>query len=174
MTDSTFTFTARSVQNPHKLATFTIQDDEVAVQLGEALLEQIEGLFDAFRGDGDQSNRFSAWLEPAATGALQRVLKPIPLTDFEVDQQNGSLQITAWLRAGGLRLAPILASWKEVDNPAAAQAFAEEVRRRKEALNEDRLLPDPFDYWASWIFLGMLTVGLPFLWWRLLRQRQNS
>jgi len=172
MNENTFTYTARSANNPNQMATFTLQDDTVTVQLGNAMLEQVERVFDSIQGE--EPNRFTNWIEPAATGALQRVMQPIPLADFDVNMSGDALHIVAWIRVAGLRLAPIVVTWKQVDNPAGAQAFVTETQRRKETLTEAGQMPDLTDYWATWILVGLLSVILPMLWWRLLQKRRTD
>jgi hypothetical protein len=171
--ENTFTFTARSIDNPDKVATFTLQNGHVSVELGSAMMEQVERVFDAF--DGTESSRLISWLEPAAAGALRKVEQPIPLADFEADIHGERMQATAWLRAGGLRLAPIMATWKQVDNPAGAQAFVNELHDRREMIAESDRRPALFDYWISWVAAGLMSITLPLIWWRLwLRHRQAA
>jgi hypothetical protein len=172
MNEDTFTFTARSARNPDQLATFTLTDGIVKVELGNAILEQVEKVFDAFHAE--DANRFTAWIEPATTGALQRVMQPIPVNDFDAALTDDSLRVVGWMRAGGLRLAPIVAVWPEVDNPAGARAFVDEIQNRKEKLGEEKKMPDPFDYWISWILAAVLAIALPITLWRLLKSKRQS
>jgi hypothetical protein len=172
MNEDTFTFTARSARNPEQLATFTLSDGTVKVELGNAILEQVEGVFDAFHAE--EANRFTAWIEPAATGALQRVMQPIPIDDFDASIQDDSMRVVGWMRAGGLRLAPIVAVWPEVDNPAGARAFVDELHKRKTEISADSKGPDPFDYWISWILAGVLAIALPITLWRLLKEKRQA
>ena len=93
----TLTYTARSQTNPEKIATFTLQEKQVTVELGTALMERVENLIDVFQSD--ESLHIGNVLEPAATGALHRLLQPIPLADFDASLTGDTLQLTAWLRA---------------------------------------------------------------------------
>lgn len=172
MKENTFTYTARSAKDPEKMAMFTLHNGSVSVQLGNAIMEQAEEAYTEFREeDGSQ---LSAWIKPMATGSLQRFLKPIPLEDFDADVKGESLQTTAWIRTGGLRLAPVMMTWQEVDNPAGASAFVEEVRERKEGVVGMGALPDFLDYWATWIVMGIFSVVLPLILLRQLRKRRSS
>lgn len=171
MNEDTFTFTARSASNPDQLATFTLSDGTVNVALGNAILEQVEGVFDAFHAE--ETNRFTAWIEPAATGALQRVMQPISLDDFDATLKDDSLRVVGWMRAGGLRLAPIVAVWPAVDNPVGARAFVDEIQNRKKEMGQDSKMPDPFDYWISWILAAVVAVALPIALWRLLKNKRQ-
>jgi hypothetical protein len=172
MNGQTMTFTARSSKNPDRIATFTLQNGHVSVQLGTAMLEQVERVLDAL--DGEADSRLTGWIEPAATGALQKVLQPIPLTDFDANIEGESMRTMAWLRVGGLRLAPLVATWERVDNPAGARAFVNAVRERREKLAENAGLPMLFDYWISWVVTGLLSLTLPFLWWQWWRKHRGA
>jgi hypothetical protein len=172
MKENTFTYTARSTQDPQKMAMFTLHNGTVSVQLGDTLMEQAEEAYESFRGEDD--GRLTAWIKPVATGSLQRLLLPIPLADFDADVQGESLQATAWIRAGGLRLAPVMMTWQEVDNPDGANAFVNELRERKEVTADSDRLPNPFDYWASWIVIGLAAIVLPIMFMRQLKERRSD
>lgn len=172
MTDTTFTYTARSANNPDKVATFTLQNGTVSVELGTAIIEQMEDAFDAFQSD--QAHKLAGWLEPAATGALQRMTQPVPLADFEASVEGSGLRALAWIRAGGLRLAPIVGIWQEVDNVPGARAFVEEVEQRKKAAGEIDRMPDPFDYWAGWALVGLVVLAVPIFLMRLLKSKRRA
>jgi hypothetical protein len=176
MKDNTFTYTARSAQNPEKMAMFTLHNGSVSVQLGNVLMEQVEEAYESFQEEGEDEKRLTAWIKPFATGSLQRFLKPIPLEDFDADVKNDALQATAWIRAGGLRLAPVMMTWEDVDNPEGADAFVSELQERKEshAVADRNWLPDPFDYWASWIMMGLIAIVLPIVLLRQFKKHQSS
>ncbi|HSH04433.1 MAG TPA: hypothetical protein VLL52_18120 [Anaerolineae bacterium] len=167
--NKTFTYTARSVEDPHKMATFTLQNGHVDVKLGTAILEQAEKAISAFQNKTDE--RLTAWIEPAATGTLQKVMQPINLSDFDAQMKGDTLQTTAWLRAGGLRLAPIIVSWSDVDNPAGARAFVQEIDTRKEESQRSTTIPDPLDYWATWAIVSFMSLVVPLFWWHKWQQR---
>jgi hypothetical protein len=170
MTDATFTYTARSTSNPDKVATFTLQNGTASVELGSAIIKQMEDSFVAVQCD--QAHKLAAWLEPAATSALQRIAQPVPHSDFEASVEGSGLRALAWIRAGGLRLAPVVGIWQEVDNVPGARAFVEEVEQRKKASIEKERMPDPFDYWAGWALVGLLTLTVPIVLMRLLSKRR--
>lgn len=171
MKENTVTYTARSTDNPDKMAMFTLHNGSVSIQLGNALLEQVEEAYESFRV-GDERT-LSTWIKPIATGSLQQLLEPIPLEDFDAEFKDDTLQTTAWLRAGGLRLAPVMMNWKHVDNPAGAAAFLDELETRKSEISDSRL-PDPFDYWAGWLVLGIASLVLPLVIYRLLKNRTSE
>lgn len=172
MSENTFTFTARSQENPDKLAMFTLRNGDVTVQLGNAMVEQIEGAFDAMHDDVE--SKFKAWLKPVATGSLQRIMKPFPLRDFDAELRGDTLQTTAWVRVGGLRLAPVMMKWEQIDNPNGAEAFVEEVEERKAAQDTGSNLAKPLDYWMTWGLVGLTMLILPVVFWRLRPQPDRN
>ena len=101
-------------------------------------------------------------------------LQPVALADFDAQMKGDTLQTLAWIRAGGLRLAPIMVTWPKVDNPVGAKAFVAEVNERKENLSEGSTGPDPLDYWLSWFLIGVMTIVLPLFWWKKWQQRNNQ
>ena len=129
MEENTFTFTARSGSNPDKSATFTLNNGSVSVELGNVLVEQISKAYDSF-SDEEAVQRLSSWFKPTATGTLQKMIEPISIEDFDAEMSGDALQTTAWIRAGGLRLAPVMMTWQDVDNPRGAQAFVDELQDR--------------------------------------------
>lgn len=170
---NTFTFTARNIENPDRLATFTLQNGNVAVQLGEALVEQLESALDSL--DEEENSTLRTWLKPAVTGTAQAVIKPIPVEDFNANvTSDGNFKTTAWVRAGGLRLAPFRINWEQVDNPQAAAAFVQELERRREVTTTDSSLPNLFDYWATWMLIGAIAISVPFILWRYLSSRNDA
>lgn len=173
MKENTFTFTARSGSNPDKSATFTLNNGSVSVELGNVLVEQISKAYDSF-SDEEAVQRVGSWFKPAATGTLQKMIEPISLADFDAEMSGDALQTTAWIRAGGLRLAPVMMTWQDVDNPQGAQAFVDELQDRKEVMENVETIPDPFDYWISWFVLGLAAFALPIFLIRLVRKRQAS
>jgi len=174
MKEDTFTYTARSIDDPNKMAMFTLHNGSVSVDLGSTLMEQASEAYDATT-DEESDKRLATWIKPAATGALQKLVKPIPLSDFDAEMSGDMLQATAWIRAGGLRLAPVMMTWQAVDNPDGAQAFVNELRERKESIqDEQQTYPDPLDYWASWIIIGLMAIALPILFVKQWRKRQSS
>lgn len=175
MKEDTFTYTARSTNDPNKMAMFTLHNGNVSVDMGNALMERVGEAHDTFSDEETDSN-LTTWIRPAATGAIQKLAKPVPLADFDAEMsEDGGLRATAWLRAGGLRLAPIMMTWSEVDNPEGAQAFVTELRNRKESVQHKPTQPSPLDYWLSWIAIGfVVTIALPILFIRQWQKRRSS
>lgn len=163
----TYTYTARSADNPDEVATLTLHDHHLSVELGGVLLEQVEKVFRPEQG-GDG---LPAWLRPMLVWLIQQILRPFAVTDVNVSVKDGGLRIAAWIRAGGLRLVPVTVAWERVDNPEAAQAFVKELNRRKVSAAHPGRFSGPLDYWASWVLIGFMLVVLPLRW---LRMREHA
>ena len=162
MTEDTFTFTARCRQTPDKLATFTLQNGHAQIELGNSLIEKVNRLIETVKGE--DSLEFKQLLQPVATGAVQRLVQPIPLQDFEATVSDGKFQVTGWLRSAGLRVAPIIVTWNEIDNPPAAMAFVHELEKRKKEATSQKRFPGFLDYWASWATLAVAGISIPIYW----------
>lgn len=168
----TYTFTARSAENPEEMATLTLHDHQMSVELGGALLEQVEKVFQG--GDAEAEGqplerapeRLPPWFKPALAWGIQQALRPFSVADVSAKATGGGLWVTAWLRVAGLRLAPMTVGWKRVDNPDAARAFVKELKKRKVSATDPGRFPGPFDYWASWVLGGFLLLILPLRWMR--------
>lgn len=168
MNENTMTFTARSREKPEKMATFTLQNGNVTLQLGDALLASVEQVFDTLSDDEAVSLR--SWLKPITTGSMEHLAEPIPVQDFDANLEEDSFQTVAWLRAGGLRLAPVMLNWQHVDNPDGAKAFVEELQERQQKANKLQKLPSIFDYWITWVIATILLVVMPVV---FIRRRQR-
>jgi len=173
MNGDTFTFTARSNENPEKAATFTLYHDSVSIQLGTAILEQLDSAsesYEAAEKDGIDGINVIDWAKPVATGTLQKVLQPLAIHDFDAELDDNSFQMIAWVRTKGLRLAPIVITWEDVDNPVAAQAFVKELQKRKKATTVTSNFPSVFDYWAGWFIASISSIVVFVVVLRLFKQ----
>lgn len=153
MEENTLTFTARGIEDPDKMATFTLQNGSVSVQLGNALLTEIVNISETYQAEEDVN--IADWTKATAVGAAQKMLRTLPLQDFDADMDGNTLHATAWIRKGGLRIAPVPMTWQKVDNPEAARAFVKEVDDRRNHLPDVQALPSILDYWASWLVIGV-------------------
>jgi hypothetical protein len=173
--EDTYTYTARSVENPEQVVTFTLKDHRMSVGLGTPL-EQIETAMqqvetgqepEAEAGTEDQPK---LWLRPLAVSLLERGVGPFRVADVSGAAEEDWLRVNAWYRAGGLALAPITLIDGRVDNPPAAQAFVEELQERKSEVTGALGLLNVLDYWFTWILAGALVFGLFQVW----RRRSDS
>jgi hypothetical protein len=171
----TYTYTARSADNPERVITFTLRDSRMSVGVG-APLEHVER---AIRlGGGEEveeeieeeaevevreAERTKLWLRPLAASLVERSTRPVHVDDVVANLADDWLQVRAWIRTGGLRLIPVTLIDGRVDNPVAAQDFVEEVHERKtvSGLNVFGVL----DYWATWVLAGLLALVM-FQRWR--------
>ena len=172
--EKTYTYTARSIENPEQVVIFTLQDHHMSVGLG-APLEQIETVLervDADEGVDEEADHKAGheasakvWLRPLAVSLLERSVGPFRVADVNAAAEEDRLRVSAWYRAGGLALAPITLVNGRVDNPPAAQAFVEELEKRKSEGAGAFGLFNVLDYWFTWILAAGLMLGL-FQAWR--------
>ena len=181
----TYTYTARSADNPERVVTFTLRNSRMSVGVG-APLEQVERAIQIGRGAGaseeeeveegapvevEQAEKPKLWLRPVAVSLVERGTRPIHLDDVVAKLSEDWLRVRAWIRTGGLRLIPVTLIDGRVDNPVAAQDFVEEVGERKTDVG---LIPfDLFDYWATWIVAGFAAL-LMFQKWRRKGSRKDG
>jgi hypothetical protein len=172
MTEDTYTYTARSSSDPSKLVTFTIKGDELAITPGLPL-EQVENALSKDDATNElQAEEIRSWLKPLAISVAERLTQPIKLADVHADLEGDWLQVRAWLRPQGLRLAPIGLMEAPIDNPDAAQSFVAELHKRKETALRPGKFQGPMDYWISWAAAGIIIIGL--LWHSLHRLRKSK
>jgi hypothetical protein len=165
--EKTYTYTARSIENPEQVVTFTLQDHHMSVGIG-APLEQIETVLqqaDAGEEAG-QGALAKLWLRPLAVSLLERGVGPFRVVDVNAAAEDDWLRVSAWYRAGGLALAPVTLVNGRVDNPQAAQAFVDELEERKSEATGAFGLLNMLDYWFTWVLAGTLMLGLFQIWRR--------
>lgn len=158
----TYTYTARSAENPEQIVTFTLRDSTLSIGLGTPL-EQIETVVQA-TGEGAegeeaeeaQGSKPRLWLKPLALSLIEQVTRPFRVADVDAWTEQDWLHVRAWIRTGGLRLAPITLIAGRVDNPEAAHAFVAELEERKPAAAGPLgKLMGLMDYWATWLIAGV-------------------
>ncbi|MFP4394185.1 MAG: hypothetical protein ACLFTI_02890 [Anaerolineales bacterium] len=169
---NTYTYTARSVENPEYSVTFTLFDHRMSVGTG-APMEQMAGVFEREgaeeeveeekeEGVGDSiaaevKKQSKLWLKPMAISLVERGTQPFHVDDVNADVEGDWLRVQGWVRTGGLRLAPVTLMKGRVDNPDAASAFVNELNERKTETFGPLAL---FDYWGTWFFAGFAVVLL--------------
>ena len=177
----TYTYTARSADNPERVITFTLRDSRMSVGVG-APLEQVERAIKLGRGREEveaeegfeegaevevaEAERPKLWLRPVAVSLIERGTRPVHVDDVAASVNNDWLQVRAWIRAGGLRLVPITLMDGRVDNPVAARDFVEEIHERRSTTGPNIL--GLLDYWGTWIAAGVIALML------LQRSRQKG
>ena len=168
--ENTYTYTARSADNPEQVVTFTFYDRNLLVDVGVPV-EHVERALEARQAEGEAEYHVQPWLKPMAISAIERGTHPFDVADVYAGTDNGGLAVTAWVRAGGLRLAPVVFSMEHIDNAAAAEAFVDELERRKASVDRPSRFPGLLDYWASW-FVGGFSIAAVLASWLHKRYRE--
>lgn len=164
--EDTYTYTARSIEYPEQAVTFTLHDHHLSVEMA-APVEQLERLLprdDAEEGELEEEAKI--WLKPLAVSLIERGTGPFRVEDVYPQADEDRLRVKAWYRAGGLGLMPVTLLDGRVDNPDAAQAFVEEVSRRKDEVQGTAGFLSILDYWITWLAAGFLFFGLLSIWRR--------
>ncbi len=146
----TYTYTARSVKDPEKVATFTILEDKLKID--------VAGLFEkAFEivNEDDKGSVLKDMLSTQSRAVLLKILEtlsgPVHLNDIQASYEADDFNLTVWKRAAGLRLAPVVIAMGEVDNPKAAKAFISTLEERQTQLQKPGVFKGPLDYWFTWV-----------------------
>ncbi|MBN1666747.1 MAG: hypothetical protein JW862_06650 [Anaerolineales bacterium] len=151
---NTYTYTARDAENPDRIITFTLVDDMLRVNL-TGLVEQVGSVVLAEEKVSEAASQVKSQLAPATMKLVEYFSGPIHVNDLSVELNEARLVVTAWKRAAGLRLAPVVLIMNQVDNQDAAQAFAKQVSKRQEAAEDIGVLAGPLDYWLGWLGLAL-------------------
>lgn len=158
----TYTYTARHVEDPEKVITFTIKGEYLEINV-TGVLENIGKVISDDESKEALKEQIKTQATPTALIVMEEISGPIHLSDVEgkVAGENGDrLELKVWKRVGGLRAAPLRLSFGEVDNPQAAQAFIEELNDRREKIEHRGKFFGPLDYWLGWLVLAILVLVL--------------
>ncbi|NLG51284.1 MAG: hypothetical protein GX552_14345 [Chloroflexi bacterium] len=165
----TYSYIARSAEDPSKVAIFTLYDHSMTIEPGttvEAVEKEAAERAEAVTGKEVEAaprprTRRLPWYMPVLSLLLGDGARVFRVADTRARAQNGGLAVTAWLRAGGLRLLPVTFYWEHVDNRDMAQSFVDELQRRKMTTPRQGVARGPLDVWATWLAVGLaLGVGL--------------
>jgi len=155
----TYTYTARNINNPDKIVTFTLYDSHMRVNL-TGVLDQANTVVSSEEKSGELKQQVSQQAKPALLKLKERISGPIHVNDINAKMDDDLFQVKMWPRVAGLRLAPIQVDMGQVDNEEAAEAFVDELEQRKDTTESDsRKFFGPLDYWVGWAGL-LLLVGL--------------
>jgi hypothetical protein len=92
---------------------------------------------------------------------MEELAGPVHISDVKgTVVGEDQLKLTIWKRMGGLRAAPVLFQFENVDKPEAAQAFISELEERKAAADHLGTFFGPLDYWLGWIGLAVVFILL--------------
>ena len=167
MLENTFTYTARSLENPENVVTFTLHDHSMSVDMSVP----IENLERALQSAAEAEQKMIPisqlpWLRPVSASLIQWGTHPFRVADIEASLEGYRLGVLAWIRLGGLRLAPIPLPIEPVDNPEAAEAFVKELSARKDTAESPGRFQGPLDYWAGWLLSALLIIIPTLIWLR--------
>ena len=155
----TYTYTARSKDNPDRVMTFTIYEDHLKVNL-TGLIDQVSKVIEE-EGREDVIKEFLATQSSSAVfKVFERLSGPVHINDVTPSYDDGHFTLTFWKRLAGFRFAPIVISMGEVDNPEAAEQFIEIFSERQALADSPGLFAGPLDYWATWfaVLIGVIVL----------------
>jgi hypothetical protein len=161
MTDQphTYNYTARSLDNPDNVVTFTLDDSQMRINL-TGTLEKLEKIIEADEKPTEIRHQIKSQLQPGTLKVAEFLSTPVHLSDVNVDLDDSRLNVNTWKRVAGLRLAPLSIKVNHVDNPDAAQAFVKELDQRKSKANHTGKFFGPLDYWFGWLVMILAIVIL--------------
>ncbi len=142
----TYTYTARSADDPAQVATFTFYDQNLSIELSTPITQ-------AKSKAKDQS---IAWREAASI--LKGLDKPrLDVADVDAGVEKDCLRLMAWACARDRRWLPITIVIEHVDNAEAARAFVKELNRRKMAAARRARMRTWLGARPYWFLAGSLT-----------------
>jgi hypothetical protein len=160
--ETTYTYTARNIQDPSKVVTFTLFNEHMRVNL-TGLLDQAREISGAEEKPDEIKRQVSSQAKPAAMKLVENVSGPVHVNDVHLNLQGDRLNVTLWQRLAGLRLAPVQFNMGQVDNVDSAQAFKKELNQRKGSASHGGKFFGPLDYWLGWAGLFLL-IGILIRW----------
>ena len=159
MTDAemkeTCTYTARSVEDPDQVVTFTLTDGHMTLNL-TGLVEQLTDVATADEKAGAAKEGLGKQVGPATMKGIESISGPVHVQDVSAQMKDGRLTVTTWQRAAGLRLVPIAIKMGRVDNEEGAAAFIDELDERQAEAEHAGKFYGPLDYWFGWVALFMV------------------
>lgn len=164
----TYTYTARSANDPSNVVTFTLYNNHLKVNL-TGLFDQAGKVAQAEEKPTEIKNQVSTQVKPVAMKIVENLTGPVHIRDVNAYIDEEKLKVVLWQRSAGLRLAPVLFNMKKVDNVEAAKAFVDEVEQRKIGASNKGRLWGPLDYWIGWA--GLLVAAGFFIRWLRVRDR---
>ena len=132
----TYTYTARNINNPDKVVTFTLYDGHMRVNL-TGLLDQAKTVSNADEKSGELKQQVSLQAKPALLKLKEGLSGPVHVNDIDATIDDDRLRVTLWPRVAGLRLAPVQLKMGQIDNEDAAEAFDRPGGGREDQHSED-------------------------------------
>lgn len=152
---TTYTYTARNVNDINKVVTFTLYDGHMRVGL-TGLLDQAHTIASSEEKPDELKHQVSLQAKPALLKLKEGLSGPVNISDVKAKLTGDEFQVTLWPRMGGLRTAPVHIDMGQIDNQDAAEAFVDELEKRKETGTDNRRFFGPLDYWFGWAGLLLL------------------
>ncbi|MFN2234683.1 MAG: hypothetical protein ACK2U1_10660 [Anaerolineales bacterium] len=156
---TTYTYTARSVNRPDNVITFTLDDGHMRVNL-TGLLEGASLVTQAEEKSDELKQQVTTQAKPAALKIAEQISGPVHVSDVQASLDDERLKVSLWQRLAGLRLAPIQLNMGRIDNRNAAEDFIKELKERQAEEAHIGKFFGPLDYWFGWIALGLVIVFL--------------
>lgn len=156
---NTYTYTARNAYDPDKVVTFTLVDHHMQVSFSE-LAEKVAKVAASEDKQEEIKQQLQSQVEPLKMKVMEQIGGPYHLGDISADLEDDHLKLKGWNRVLGMRLTPYAIEIGRVDNPDAAEAFVNELQRRKETAPDAGPFVGPLDYWMGWAAIIMLLVVL--------------
>lgn len=152
----TYTYTARSADDPDRVVTFTLTNGHMMLNL-TGVMDRLSEVATADEKATTVKEQVKKQATPSVMKGLEQLSGPVHVRDVAADLDEEKLTIRAWQRAGGLRLAPMVIGVDHVDNVEAAAAFVDELDARQQNAQSAGKFAGPLDYWFGWV---ALLVGL--------------
>lgn len=168
----TYTYTARSKENPDRVMTFTIFEDYLKVNL-TGLVDQISEVIEDEERKHAAKEFFTTQSGTALYKVMERISGPVHINDVSPSFDDGAFRLTFWRRIAGLRFAPIVLIMGDVDNPEAAAKFIETLQERKNQAESPGRFSGPLDYWATWIAM-VIGIFVLIKWPRKKKEKSKS
>ena len=146
MTESAYTYTARSEDHPEQVVRFTLRGRRVWIRVGRRIVGfKARGEARHKRRARGQEKNSRPWLRPAEVLLLNGRMRPFRITDVDASVEDDSMRIAVWLRALGLRLAAITIVVEHVEDLEAAEGFVQELQTRVAAVEPSGKFPHSLD-----------------------------
>ena len=162
--ENTYTYTARSAEDPSRMVTFTLRDHRLTVDLTTSA----EDLRKALRSSQEDvaADETLTWIKTIAGPLHSRGDDSFSLDDIDASVDRDALRIAAWTQSDDEHVQPIIISLDRVDNADAARAFVRELNRRKLSLARRQRLLGVIGQRLYWFLTGFFTATLSLFWLR--------
>lgn len=146
----TFTYTARSVKDPDRVVTFTLDNGHMRINL-TGLMDQASQVREADEPSSEIKQQVMSQAGPVVSKIAEELSEPVHISDVDASLEDDRLRVTLWHRLAGLRLAPVIFNMGQIDNEPAAEAFVDEIEERQKKTSHAGKFFGPLDYWLGWV-----------------------